>query len=114
MTTDEQRAMANRIKDRRKSLNYTQEQFAERLGISSSSYTRIENAFQKPALDTLIKISTNLNTTLDYLVFGSDDNSTTVITDTEMLTALFDYSDADKLKHAVEVISKLIKIKEKR
>jgi len=111
MTKEEQKAMANRIKERRKSLNYTQEQFAEILEISASSYTRIENAFQNPALNTLINISKNLKISLDYIIFGSDDAHANVTTETEMFTALFDFSDADKIKHAVDVLNKFIKIK---
>ena len=111
MTKEEQKAMANRIKERRRSLNYTQEQFAEILGISASSYTRIENAFQNPALNTLINISKNLKISLDYIIFGSDDVHANVTTETEMFTALLDFSDMDKLKHAVDVMNKFIKIK---
>ncbi|MCL2699261.1 MAG: helix-turn-helix domain-containing protein [Defluviitaleaceae bacterium] len=111
MTKDEQRAMANRIKARRKALKYTQEQFAELLEISTSSYTRIENVFQRPALDTLIKISKNLKISLDYIVFGENDAAEGKTTDMEMLTALLDFSDKDKMKHVVEVLDKLSKIK---
>ena len=112
MTKEEQKAMANRIKERRKSLNYTQEQFAELLEISASSYTRIENAFQNPALKTLINISKNLKISLDYIVFGNDNTHASATTCAEILTALLDFSDTDKMKHAAEVLNKLIKIKE--
>ena len=111
MTKSEQKSMANRIKERRKSLNYTQEQFAELVGISASSYTRIENAFQNPALNTLIKISKNLKVSLDYIVFGETEKFTSATTNTEVLTALLDFSDKDKMKHTVDVLGKLIKIK---
>ena len=104
--------MANRIKERRKSFKYTQEQFAEMINLSTNSYTRIENAFQKPSLDTLIRISENLKVSLDYLVFGEDGNFANSPTDTELLTALLDYSNSDKLKHVAEILNKLIKIKE--
>jgi len=107
-----QKEMANRIKERRKSLKYTQEQFAEILGISANSYTRIENAFQKPSLNTLIKISQNLKISLDYIVFGEDDNFAGSTTAIEILTALLDFSDKDKIKHTIEVLNKIMKIKE--
>ena len=61
MTHNELKEMGLRIKNRRLSLKYTQEQFAEMIGISASSYTKIENAFQQPSLDTLIMISKKLN-----------------------------------------------------
>ena len=112
MTKQEQKRMANRIKEQRKSLNYTQEQFAEIIGISASSYTRIENAFQNPSMDTLVKISKNLKLSLDFIVFGdANDNPKRNVEKTERLLALLDFSDEDKLKHAVEALGKLVKIK---
>ena len=112
MTKQEQKSMANRIKERRKALNHTQEQFAEIIGISASSYTRIENAFQNPSMDTLIKISKNLKISLDYIVFGhGNTNQTDNVGKTDKLLALLDFSDEDKLKHASEALSKLVKIK---
>jgi len=39
------KAMADRIKERRGALGYTQEDFAEKIELSASSYTKIENAF---------------------------------------------------------------------
>ena len=113
MTKQEKKEMANRIKERRKSLAYTQEQFAEIIGISASSYTRIENAFQNPSMDTLIKISKNLSISIDYIVFG-DENFEPIkkAEKTDKLLALLDFSEEDKLKHAVEALTKIIKIKQ--
>ena len=48
----------------------TQEQAAEQVGITYSSYVKIENAFQTPSLSTLVKISEVLDVSLDWLVFG--------------------------------------------
>ena len=112
MTKQEQKDMANRIKSRRKQLNYTQEQFSEQLGISASSYTRIENAFQNPSMDTLIKISKNLKISLDYIVFGEgNDEPRKYMEKSDRLSALLDYSDGEKLNHAAEVLRKIAKIK---
>lgn len=107
----QQKEMANRIKARRAGLGFTQEQFAEIIGISYSSYVRIENAFQNPALKTLIKIAKNLDLTLDYIVFGEDNGKLNDVTDAELLKALIDFSDSDKLKHASEVLNKIVKLK---
>ena len=111
MLTQEQKEMSNRIKARRESLNFTQEQFAELIGISLSSYTKIENAFQKPALDTLIKISKNLNLSLDYMVFGTNECKASEISESDFLKSLLNFSDKEKLLHASEVLSKLSHIK---
>ena len=104
--------MANRIKERRKTLHYKQEQFAEIIDISLSSYTRIENAFQKPPLDTLKKISKHLKISLDYIVFGECNIAVCSATEAEMFAALLDFSDADKIKHTIEALNIILKIKE--
>ena len=65
-----QREMANRMKAQRKYLGLTQEQVAEAVGITYSSYVKIENTFQSPSLTTLVAISQVLQTSLDWLVFG--------------------------------------------
>jgi transcriptional regulator with XRE-family HTH domain len=106
---DQLKAMANRIKERREFLGYTQEQFAESIDLSVSSYTKIENAFQKPSLDTLIRVSEKLNITLDFIVFG--DGEPPEATDREIINAILEFADAEKLTHARDVIGKIIKVK---
>lgn len=64
-------AMAHRIKAQRKYMSLTQEQVSEIIGISYSSYVKIENAFQHPSLTTLARISQTLNISLDKLIFGA-------------------------------------------
>ena len=63
--------MAMQIKEKRKAYGYTQEEMAEQLNISYSFYTKIENGFQAPSLDTLIRIATTLQISLDKLIFGN-------------------------------------------
>jgi transcriptional regulator with XRE-family HTH domain len=113
VTMSEQRAMADRIKKRRKSLGYTQEQFAEIVELSIGSYTKIENIFQKPSLDTLIKIARHLDLSLDYIIFGTGGDPSGAAADTDMLNALLKYTDSDKLLHASELLARIAKIKSK-
>lgn len=69
--SDEQKCdLAARIKAHRKHRGLTQEQVAEQVGITYSSYVKIENVFQTPSLSTLVKISEVLEVSLDWLVFG--------------------------------------------
>jgi len=110
MKYDAHKDMANRIKQRRKSLKYTQEQFAELLDISANSYTRIENAFQRPALNTLIKIAHHLDLSLDYIVFGSDKNKPYSPIDTDILEALLNSADKDKLIYTGKFLLRIAEI----
>ena len=62
--------MGNRIKIRRKELRIKQAELAERLNISNSHMSSIENGRQKPSLDIFIQICNLLNVTPDYLLLG--------------------------------------------
>ena len=51
--------LGKNIKKRRKELHLTQQELADRLGLSLNFIGKIEVAFSKPSLDTLIDIITN-------------------------------------------------------
>jgi len=59
--------LGKNIKHRRKELKLTQQQLADCLGISLNFMGKIEVAFSKPSLDTLIAIAEKLNTTVSAL-----------------------------------------------
>jgi len=111
MPVDRNKAMATRIKERRTKLGYTQEQFAEVVELSISSYTKIENAFQKPALDTLITISEKLNISLDYLVFGVEHPQKT--DDEDVMRAILEFADIKKMEHMKELLVKMLRAKKR-
>ena len=56
--------LGGRIKALRTAKNYTQEQVAERLGISRQKYARIENGANSITLDILTKIADMLDVTV--------------------------------------------------
>lgn len=55
------------IRKRRKELGLTQQELAEKLNISLNFMGKIEVAFSKPSLDTLIAIANGLETTVSEL-----------------------------------------------
>lgn len=59
--------LGKNIKTRRKELNLTQQELADRLGLSLNFIGKIEVAFSKPSLDTLIDIAEKLETTVSEL-----------------------------------------------
>ena len=54
-------------KNRRKNLSLTQQDLADRLDMSLNFVGKIEVAFSKPSLDTLIEIAKALDTTVSDL-----------------------------------------------
>lgn len=59
--------LGKNIKKRRKELQLTQQQLADRLNISLNFMGKIEVAFSKPSLDTLIDIAQKLEISVSDL-----------------------------------------------
>ena len=59
--------LGNNIKLRRKALNLTQQQLADKVNLSLNFVGKIEVAFSKPSLDTLIDIATALEISVSEL-----------------------------------------------
>ena len=60
--------MENKIKDYRKSKNITQEEMAKMLNVSRQSYINYESGDTEPPFETLKKISSILNVSIDCLL----------------------------------------------
>lgn len=61
------KTLGQNIKQRRKELGLTQQQLADKMNISLNFMGKIEVAFSKPSLDTLIELAEALNTTVSEL-----------------------------------------------
>ena len=59
-----------RIKTIRKSNRLTQEQLAELINVSPHYIYEIEKGLKKMSLDTLTSLSSSLNVSADYILFG--------------------------------------------
>ena len=58
------KTLGNRIKSLRTAANFTQEQIADRIGISRQKYARIENGVNSITLDILSKLASVLGVTV--------------------------------------------------
>lgn len=65
--------MGRRMLMRRKELELTQEQVAEIAGMAHQQYNKSENGRTLINSDSLLRISTALKTSSDYLLTGKDD-----------------------------------------
>lgn len=63
--------VGNKIRERRNFLKVTQENLANDINISASFISDIENGRRKMSLETMIKISIALKTSLDYFVLDN-------------------------------------------
>lgn len=110
MTSKDLKAMASRIKEQRKQLHFTQESFSEVINLSLSSYSKIENAHQKPSLDTLIVIAKFLDVPIDYLVHGNETNKPIPKDHMDVLQSIIDSIEVNKIKHTTHVIDRIISL----
>ena len=71
LTAQEWKDIGNRIKNRRKSCELKQFELAEKIDISVTHMSSIENGRQHPSIYVLLRISEVLNTTPDYFLLGN-------------------------------------------
>lgn len=60
--------LAERLRNRRKEMRLSQEQLADKIGITRQGYGHYETGRNEPDFETLIKISEILQCSLDYLL----------------------------------------------
>lgn len=67
--------IGDKIRERRNYLKLTQENLANEISVSASFISDIENGRRKMSLETMIKISIVLKTSLDYLILDNINNT---------------------------------------
>lgn len=61
-----------RLREMRKKCGFTQQNMADKLGISLNAYQKYEQAERSPSLDCLVAIADIFNTSVDYLLCRDD------------------------------------------
>lgn len=67
-------SLSERLQKLRKKSGDSQEQLAEKLGVSRQAVSKWENGQGSPDLDNIIKISENYDVSTDYLLKGTQIN----------------------------------------
>lgn len=72
--------IGQRIRKYRKQMNLSQEELAEKIGISTTHMSHIETGSTKLSLPVLVELAENLKVKTDYLLFSQPkvDNSETI------------------------------------
>ena len=65
--------LGSRIAQKRKTLNFTQEELAEKLGVSAQAVSKWENDLSCPDITLLPTLAKVLNTTVDELLTGENE-----------------------------------------
>lgn len=96
--------LGENIKRERLKLNLTQDQLSEKLDISTSYLGRIERGERNLPLDTLFKIATIFNVSIDYLLRGF------VISDNELTSSEIDKLLKSLSSNEMNLILNMIKL----
>ncbi len=89
--------LGDKVKLLRKGMKLTQQKLAETIGVSQSTIGMIEGNKQGASNDTLIKLATALNTTVDFLL---SDNMEEVSTKYNNNEAIIEDDDIRRIERA--------------
>ncbi len=97
--------IGRRIYKKRKDLGLTQEELADRSGLSQSFLTCIERGEKGPGFDSIIRISRALETSTDYLLMGVMPQE-----ESNNILSLFEPMDETQRKLAIEILKGILLI----
>ena len=86
MEKQQLKEIGNRLREKRTSLARTREEFAELADISSGFYSQIEVGTTQMSIDTLIKITTSMHLSMEYVLFGKGFQSANASPAVELLS----------------------------
>lgn len=106
-------AVGERIRKRRILLGLTQEELAEKVGRAYKYCQDIERGTCGMSIETLIKLSAVLNVSLDYLIYGYQDDTSSqtpdmLLAQESVLTMLGTCSEK-KRKYALDILKIFLK-----
>lgn len=94
--------IGQRIRKYRKALNLSQEQLAEKIGISTTHMSHIETANTKLSLAVLVDIATTLSVQTDAIIYGELQQNKTSIK--QEVSDIIDSCSAKKLNIINDVL----------
>lgn len=102
--------LGKHIREKRKSKNYTLENLAEKLDVSTTFIGQIERAKGIPSLETLVKIANALDTSVDSLLFGdlnTQSGNSFFLERISSLTCDFSAKEKELLLKNIEIIREI-------
>lgn len=111
MENDTLMAIGSRIAEVRRSHKVTQEAMAEMLGVSPKHISHVENATSCLSLKNFMQFCTVFDCSLDYLIFGNQNNKALSMLPDEIITILNAGNDIeiDRLNRYLQIYIELLK-----
>lgn len=73
--------IAERLQELRKKAGYSQEQVAEKLGISRQAISKWESGQGKPEIDNIVRLTEIYEVSADYILLGNENRAITAVTE---------------------------------
>jgi len=103
---DNKKLLGQKVRQLRKQNEYSQERFAELVGIDPNSVSRIECGVYYPSLDTLEKIATVLKVEMrDLFLFSNKESAESL---RSYLLQIASELEVEKLREVVGVVRKMV------
>jgi transcriptional regulator with XRE-family HTH domain len=107
---DTKRALGKRIKIVRQMRGLTQEELAEKVGLSPKYISGIERGVENPALDNLIRLAKVLGTEpYDLFLFGASEDTDKVLR--KAVTKMVDEANQNQLQLYFDVMRKILEFR---
>lgn len=92
-------SIGKRIRYQREYLNYTRESFAEKIDVTPKFCSDIELGLKGMSVPTLCRISNVLNLSVDYILFGNQNNN-----DNQNIIEMINRCPEDKRSYLEDII----------
>ena len=105
-------AAGDRIRQRRLLLRMTQEELAEKIGRAYKYCQDIERGSCGMSIETLILLSSSLNVTMDYIIYGYEDTEPKTpeqLLEMEAVEELLGHCSEKKRSYAMELLRLFLK-----
>ena len=102
---EQRQECANRLREIRLTMDMSQENFADILGISLSAYKKIESGCNGISVSVLRKLREKFSISSDYLLFGSYEEYNNV------MDVIQNCKEADKMRILLELTQYFVEIK---
>lgn len=104
--------VGERIRNRRITLGWTQEEFAEKIGRAYKYCQDIERGTCGMSIDTMLSIASSLNISLDYLIYGNgetEEKSDTLLAEQEAVIEILGECSSHKRRYALDLLKLFMK-----
>jgi transcriptional regulator with XRE-family HTH domain len=111
--TSTKETLGHRLRQLRRDREWTQEEFAHKLGIHWQSVRRYESDLVLPTADLLKRIADSFGVSIDYLVLGDADSGSLRVQNKELLKRFqqLDRMKPDELKTLIDMMDVYINSK---